>query len=438
MTAGRSGPRTSVEFLMWDNRCLKATHTEFQRVFEEAMQLLEGDRFTPIRAAGPEGDHKADGVLDKGRVVFQVYSPNEIGAAKTRSKVAKDLPGAVEHWDDVIEEWVFVYNRRVERGVSPLVVHILNDFEDEYPEVAIRLMNEGDLWNRLRDKLSPTERAEVLGPAMDGWEGAFIPESDDPSEHSKDLERSRVVILQPLDQPIDPTAVMEALEPEVPFGPAYRLVWDRALGWEEMAKKQRERVDALLERAGHQVARVAVFSQAPIPLAIQLGWVLSDRVDVNAFQYHRDRKSWRWDSEVDADDVDRAIRVEGFPDSPEDDVSDVCIRVSLSAVVSDADIEGARPDGAVTVDVSVEDPDVMWLRHPVQVRDLHGMFREVWKCIRRKFPEVERLHVFYAGPAPGALALGRSFNPRMNSPLLLYEYDRNQTPRYSYALTIRG
>lgn len=438
MSAGKPGPRTSVEFLMWDNRCLKATHTEFQRVFEEAMQLLEGDRFTPIRAAGPEGDHKADGVLDKGRVVFQVYSPNELGAAKTRAKVEKDLPGAVEYWDNVIEEWVFVYNRRVERGVVPQVVHILNVLDEEYPGIAIRSMNDGDLWNRLRDELSPTERAEVLGPAVDGWEGAFVPESDDLNEHFEDLERLRVVILQPLDQPIDPTAVMKALEPEVAFGPPYRLISDRALGWEEIAKKQRERVDALLEQTKEHAARVAVFSQAPIPLAVQLGSVLSDRVDAKVFQYHRDRRSWRWDSEVNADDVDRAIRVEGFPDSPEDDVSDVCIRVSISAVVSDADIEGARPDGAVTVDLSVEAPDVMWLRHPVQVRDLHGVFKEAWKDIRRTFPEVERIHVFYAGPTPGALALGRSFNPRMNAPLVVYEYDRNQSPRYDYALTIGG
>lgn len=438
MIRGESGPRTSVEFLMWENLCLKATHTGFQRLFEEVMQALEVDRFTPIRAAGPEGDHKADGVLDKGRVVYQVYSPNELGAAQTRRKVEKDLPGAVEYWDNVIEEWVFVYNRRVERGVVPHVVHTLSDFDEAYPDVAVGSMNDGDLWYRLRNELSSMERAEILGPAMDGWEGAFVPESDDPDEQPEDLERSRVVILQPLDQPIDPTAVMEALEPEIPFGPPYRLVSDRALGWEEMAQQQRERVDALLERTGDRVARVAVFSQAPIPLAVRLGSVLSDRVDAKAFQYHRDRKTWRWDPEVGEDDVDRTFRVEDFPSSSENDVSDVCLRVSLSAVVSDADLEGVSPDGAATIDVSVEDPDVMWLRHPVQVTDLHGVFRGVWKDIRRTFPEVERIHVFYAGPTPGAFALGRSFNPRMNPPLLLYEYDRNQSPRYEHALTVGG
>jgi hypothetical protein len=47
-----------------------------------------------------------------------------------------------------------------------------------------------------------------------------------------------------------------------------------------------------------------------------------------------------------------------------------------------------------------------------------------------------RIHLFYAGPAAGAVAFGRAYNPRMNAPLELYEYRHGATPSYEPVLTL--
>lgn len=428
-------PATYFHRMAWEVRRLKATHTEFQRLFEEVMLRVEPERFTPVEPYGREGDWKADGLLDGGRVVFQVYSPNELKASEVKAKIADDLPGAVEHWNDVIEKWVFVYNRGRRQGVAPQIIGTLNDYVEEYPEVAVSHWSDTTLWDKLCE-LPPTDRTELLVPALHGWDGAFVPPSGDPDEYEDELANSRIVLLHPHDRPLDPDAVQEALAPEVPFGPPYPLEPNWKEGWGQAAAYQRDAVEELIQRAGDRIARFAVFSQAPIPLAIQFGSILSDRVDVDLYQYHRDRGEWRWDPEVDAREADDELRVRGLPDEPDATVEDVCVCFALSAIVSDEDLRDIRPDGAAEVEMRVDDPDPLWLRHPSQIDALRKSYRQLWKQIRRSFPSVERIHIFYAGPAPGAVGLGQSHNPRMEPPLLLYEYDRSSTPRYEHVLTI--
>lgn len=424
--------------LMWENECFTATHTHFQALFEDAMQLLEGERFTPIRTYPPDGDWKADGVLDDGETVFQVYSPNETTLPKVKAKIATDLPGAVEYWEEIIEEWVFVYNRRAPRGLAPEIVAELRRYSSEYPALNLRKVSDADLWDRLRDELSPGKRSELLGPAAARWDEVFLPPGNNPADFADELGDCRLTILHPLDRPIDPAQAVEALKPERSFGPPYRLNPHWGLDWEDAAEAQQEEVDELIENVGDQIARFAIFSQAPIPLAVHLGQMLSDRVDTELFQYDRDRGSWSWDPAVNEEEVDTNFRVLGIPDDEDGTVTDVCVRFSLSAFVSDEDITGAGPNGNKTIRVEVEEPDVMWLCHRSQLTALEQLCREVWKQVRRKYPGAERIHVFYAGPAPGAIVLGRSFNPRMNPPLWLYEYDRNKDPRYDHVLTLGG
>ena len=48
------------------------------------------------------------------------------------------------------------------------------------------------------------------------------------------------------------------------------------------------------------------------------------------------------------------------------------------------------------------------------------------------------MHLYYAGPAAGAIAFGRSYNPRMNPPLDVFEYRRSARPCYEPVLTLNG
>lgn len=54
--------------------------------------------------------------------------------------------------------------------------------------------------------------------------------------------------------------------------------------------------------------------------------------------------------------------------------------------------------------------------------DLACMAREVFEDAMAICPGADRWHVFYAGPAPGAVAVGQQLNPTTTPPVQFYEF----------------
>jgi hypothetical protein len=82
------------------------------------------------------------------------------------------------------------------------------------------------------------------------------------------------------------------------------------------------------------------------------------------------------------------------------------------------------------------EPSVLWLRRPEQLAELGGHFHAALARLRDLAPGCRRIHLFYAGPTGGAITLGQAVNPRMNHPVALYEYSRQESPRYQHAVTL--
>lgn len=183
------------------------------------------------------------------------------------------------------------------------------------------------------------------------------------------------------------------------------------------------------------LARFAVFSLAPIPLAVHLGFLLSDRIDLRCFHFNREHRSWQWAS-VEESQIDYDIQFTGLPvDLIEEDI-EVVIRVSLSAKVSERDTKAVVSNKSIEIDIFVKKPDVMWLQSYKQLQKLAQVFRNVLTCVRDKVPECNLIHLFYAGSTGGAIVIGQQINPRMNPPVAVYEYSRQNKPRYKKALTL--
>jgi len=377
--------------------------------------------FIRVRAYGNRGDMKCDGLFRRGGMFFQVYSPDKIALAKVKAKIEGDLHGAVNHWRREIKEWTFVYN--VREGVAAPVIGVLFAEARRYPEVRVSSMSHDELWE-LAKELSAEQLREVLGPSS--------LDLRDRNSKSNEGDDARVVIVHDLMTPIDVSAAVEALRPERPLGAPVRLwpaederAWKRAAGYQE-------RVLGELLTAGR--SRFAVFSLSPIALAIHLGFVLSDRTDVKSFQWDRERCSWSWMSDAVLTAGER-ITVRALPAAEVIHPADVLIRIGLSAPISALGTRAAvRARQMVAVDLTVPHPNVMWLLRPEQLLELSSRFREVLHAVEKYIPEVQRIHLFYAGPTPGAIALGQAINPRMAPPTLLYQYQR---PRYKHVLTLR-
>jgi hypothetical protein len=431
-TPNNFDPITLFHWLWWRVGCLEATPTEFQSLFEKVAQRIRPD-FMRVRPYGNLGDRKCDGLYWGDGTVFQVYSPDWLKQNETVAKVKEDLAGAVAEWGTNLKRWVFVYNTRL--GVGPDVPQILNEQRREYPDIEIEPLSSEGLWELIRNSLSVQQRAEILG-APSGYEHIFMLPGAVPQEIQERLKEGRFVVVHDILSPVNVQDAVEALKPEKPFGPPFYVrVPSPQESWEMAAQFQTELVVDALRKGRNLLPRFAVFSLAPIPLAIHLGYLFSDRVEIKPFQYDRERSTWCWDGSRKKHDAD--FRIHGLPSSPINDPVDVIVRVSLSAKVFPADSVEAAGECPVQIDLSVSDPDVMWLCHPEQLTILSGTFRGVLKDINRLVPRCTRLHLFYAGPTGGAIVLGQAINPRMNPEVALYEYDRRKTPHYERVLTLK-
>lgn len=416
-------------WLWWKVRCHEASGEEFERLFHQvASRANEG--FVPVRPYGNMGDLKCDGLYFADGVAYQVYSPDEMTQAATKNKIQEDLIGAMEHWGEDLKEWIFVYN--VRRGVPPDVARLLTQEARQYPGVKIRSLSQDDLWEIVRG-LSLQQRSEILG-APSGYDHLFLMPAALPEEVQERLRNGRFVIIQDVMTPINVQDAARAMEPDVPFGPPLFVRPSTTESWEVAAECQRFLIEEAIERSKDLLPRFAVFSLSPIPLAIHLGYVLSDRVEVRLFQYDRERTTWKWDSSCHAGDTE--FRVAGFPNDTLEEPVDVVVRVSVSARIAQADTRAVCGRCPVEVDLVVVEPDVMWLRHPGQLVALGRSFRNLLRNLNELVPNCERIHLFYAGPTGGAITLGQAINPRMNPAVVLYEFDRRRRPRHERVLEL--
>ncbi len=120
----------------FENAFLRAKADEFQTFFERLMGLAYKADFMACRPWGSQGDRKNDGFLKSARLLFQVYAPNEMEAAKAAAKITEDFEGAKVHWGSHFDQWAFVHNAT--DGLPPHVHSLLLDFEKANPGIHLQ------------------------------------------------------------------------------------------------------------------------------------------------------------------------------------------------------------------------------------------------------------------------------------------------------------
>lgn len=424
-------PVTLNHWLWWKLRCHEGSPEDFQRLFEEVLKRAKPE-FMQIRPYGNIGDRKCDGLYFQDGVVFQVYSPDELKQSEVQTKIEEDLAGAVAHWKDRgLKKWVFVYNCR--RGLAPDIPGTLVTEKKKYPWLEIDHLSGDALWEFARG-LTLQQRSEILG-APTGYEHLFALPATTSSEIVEQLRKGHFVVVHDVLSPINVQSVVDALHPDVPLGPPIHIRPAKQDDfWNAAALYQRALVDDAIAKSRDLLPRFAVFSLSPVPLAIHLGFLFSDRVEVRAFQFDRDRRVWSWPAPDGT--ADGAVDVAGVPETKVDGAVDVVVRVSLSATIGPADTGAVVADAAIQIDISTPSPDVAWLRSQDQLVRVSKAMREVLRVVRERVPNCRCLHLFAAVPGGAAIAIGQAINPRMSPPVALYEFSMQKTPRYERVLLL--
>lgn len=173
----------------------------------------------------------------------------------------------------------------------------------------------------------------------------------------------------------------------------------------------------------------SLFTLAPQPLLIQLGALLTDKMDVETYQLHREPKGWLWQG--CQDDFDYIIRKPNhFNGAP-------VLIVSLSDHISCERITRVVGEDISIWEITLEHPHNDFMQAKQQLSLFRKRLRSLIVDIKREHGEAAPLHVFPVMPVSCAVEFGRARMPKADMPWVIYDQDMD-TQEFVKTIELKG
>lgn len=233
--------------------------------------------------------------------------------------------------------------------------------------------------------------------------------------------------------------IARAVEPRYPIdrkGIVIDLTAISATGTEFVQVAQQEIVQKIGQLSAvrldpGETQHVSVFAMAPIPLLIFLGRELSDKVEFDVFQRHRDTENWTWkDTGNPADYVLGTVR-RGT------DSMCVALCISLSGVIHASTLPPTIDDRFTVYNLTLanQQPNPAFLNTRADLSGFRAAYQVALRSIGSAHPGLSDLHLFPAIPSPVAVVCGRGLLPKVDPKLLVYDAEK-ATGGFNFVLTV--
>jgi len=273
-----------------------------------------------------------------------------------------------------------------------------------------------------------TERWKEIKASHEAWVRASLP------ERGRSRTGWTAFGLQG-DHPVDLATADAAISPDFIAGaPQLLRVPIEPASWPQVDQGIAARARELLAEGDMFDRRLAVFPLAPVSACISLGYHLTNRPHVRLFQYHRDDRTWAWPMSPAAVPD---ITVSGL-DREDGTSRSVAFLFHYTAIVTDSAIDRLGISSAPRIDFRVPNPSTGWLQHPEQMKWAALEARRAFERAVQRYPRAETWNIFYAGPAPIAVAVGQQLNPTMCPAVQLHEYRHKESPPYRASILLRA
>lgn len=268
----------------------------------------------------------------------------------------------------------------------------------------------------------PDQRLREIKANHEAWVRTALPERGF-SQH-----RWNILRLQG-DFPFDPTTIAEAIAPDQEEAVTQIHVSPSQSSWSAIQSRLCTEIEKLVAGGDSVRSRFAVFPLAPVSACIYTGFLLTNRLNVRGFQYHRDLATWSWPKGNERGTLPAIMP----PIASEPDATDVLFLFELTAPIDPSALLESIPRATVEYRCSVPNKGTAWLQEKAQLDELARKARDIFEAAAAFYPRSTQWHILYAGPAPGAVVVGQQLNPTMIPEVQLYEYQR---PRHTASIRI--
>jgi hypothetical protein len=268
----------------------------------------------------------------------------------------------------------------------------------------------------------PEGRLQEIKANHEAWVRTALPERGFSSI------RWKVLRLQG-DFPFDPATIAEALSPDQSGKETQIKIQASRSSWTSIQDELRIKLEALACEEDSIASRIAVFPLAPISACIYTGYLLTNRMNVRGFQYHRDEATWAWPK------TQQLLTTPTFLQTGDSSSksAELFFSFQLTAPIDASNLRRRIGGDQAAYECSVPDLSTGWLKSKMQLDELARKARELFEVASIRFPQSPRWHILYAGPAPGAVVVGQQLNPTMIPSVQCYEFLR---PNHIPSITI--
>jgi hypothetical protein len=212
----------------------------------------------------------------------------------------------------------------------------------------------------------------------------------------------------------------------------------RSRDWQEAGREvvgmYRDRIKPLL--ALHPTYTVAYFGTVPIPLAIQLGFLIGTWHDTTTFLLHHERRDWAWPPPNPSSTLE--VDVQGLPHVGSLAEGEIVIRLFTSHAIDPSLTAEVVPRPLAQVDIRTTPlgPDVVC--SPDFLINVADRFKQTLDELHLLFPNASAVHLFVAVPVGLAFRLGTLISPTIHPRVHTYEFDAKSNPKYYPSLSLQG
>jgi len=162
----------------------------------------------------------------------------------------------------------------------------------------------------------------------------------------------------------------------------------------------------------------SIFALAPQPLLIYLGKMLSDIHAAEVYQLHREPQNWVWQ--------DNPENFEFIIEKPQQIFKQVALNLSLSATINNSRITEVLGNDVSIWTMTIDTPYNDFLKNRQQLELFRKEYKKLLNTIKSTHGEDVIINVFPAVPVSVAVEIGRTWMPKADPPLRLYDQNKNR------------
>ena len=190
--------------------------------------------------------------------------------------------------------------------------------------------------------------------------------------------------------------------------------------WTELVTEMQDDLASQLRLAARSqhTAHLSLFAFAPMPLAMQLGALVGNKVETSTFQWDRTAESWKFH-------VERQFEAQQmtFTEVPPSQGRELAVALSFSGEVAQNAVSEAIP-GAHVVRFGVPAPTPVLVENAEDIRRFRSSFTAFMTEVRNN--GYSKIHVFPAMPLSLAVEFGRQLLPKADPDIHIWDFQDGQ------------